>query len=250
MLGADNREKNVVMIASRKAAGWAGVAVAACALALSPAISASVKPAKQRAPAISLSAPGSLGSFTPAAANPRMSAAFNGAGVSGGGSGFRFTPASSAGSRRGVTVAVRARASTKEEAQRIVSAPSAGLTPTAYNLGVAVGWKRFALTGEVARVDGGIFPGREAVDVGVSYVAPKWSTRFQVGADRPIDLRSRLLGEEETVSADLSGSYALTRNLDVTGGIRYRLQRDRLMTPLEDDRRDSQAVYVGTAFRF
>ena len=30
---------------------------------------------------------------------------------------------------------------------------------------------------------------------------------------------------------------------------RYRIERDRL-APLNDDRRDSQAVYVGTAFRF
>ncbi len=235
---------------SRKTAGLAGVAAAACALAFAPAIAASVKPAKQRAPAISLTAPGSLGSFTPAAANPKLAAAFNGAGLSGGGVGgaFRFTPASSATNRRGVTVAVRARATTKEEAQRLAITPSTSITPTAYNLGVAVGWKRFALSGEVARVDGGLLPGREAVDVGVSYNAPKWSTKFQLGADRPTDVRSGLIGVDEAVSADLSGSYAITRNLEVTGGVRYRLQRDRLS--IEDDRRDSQAVYIGTAFKF
>ena len=41
----------------------------------------------------------------------------------------------------------------------------------------------------------------------------------------------------------------LTRNLDLTGGVRYTVQHDRLQT-LNDDRRDSQAAYVGTAFRF
>ncbi|WP_380873132.1 hypothetical protein [Sphingomonas sp. DBB INV C78] len=237
------------MVVSRKAAGWAGVAVAACALALAPSTAASIKSAKQRASAISLSAPGSLGSFTPAAANPKLAAAFSSAGIAGSGGGFRFTPASSTTNRRSVTVAVRARASTKEEAQRIASSPSTSIAPTAYNLGVAVGWKRFALTGEVARVDGALLPGREAVDLGLSYNAPKWSTKFQLGADRPTDVRSRLIGTEESVSADLSGSYAITRNLEVTGGVRYRLQRDRLM-PVEDDRRDSQAVYIGTAFKF
>ena len=46
------------------------------------------------------------------------------------------------------------------------------------------------------------------------------------------------------------GSYSLTRNLDVTAGVRYeRSERERLPR-LTDDRRDSQAVYVGTAFRF
>jgi hypothetical protein len=31
--------------------------------------------------------------------------------------------------------------------------------------------------------------------------------------------------------------------------VRYKIQRDRLQ-PLEDESRDSQAVYLGTAFRF
>lgn len=236
------------MVVSRKIAGLVGVAVAALAFALAPSTAASVKPAKQqRPPAISLSAPGSLGSFTPAAANPRLSAVFNGSITSGGT--FRFTPASSASNRRGVRVAVRARATTKEEAERIADTPMPSLAPTAYNLGVAVGWKRFALSGEVAKVDGGILPGREALDVGVSYNTSKWSTKLQVGADRPTDAGSRMVGVDESVSADLSGSYLVTHNLEVTGGVRYKSQRDRLM-PLEDNRRDSQAFYIGTAFKF
>jgi hypothetical protein len=52
-----------------------------------------------------------------------------------------------------------------------------------------------------------------------------------------------------TYSVDVGGSYALTRNLDVTAGMRYRTDRERLAR-LADDRRDSRAVYVGTAFRF
>jgi hypothetical protein len=35
----------------------------------------------------------------------------------------------------------------------------------------------------------------------------------------------------------------------VTAGLRYQSDRERL-AQLKDDRRDSQAVYVGTAFRF
>jgi hypothetical protein len=38
--------------------------------------------------------------------------------------------------------------------------------------------------------------------------------------------------------------------LDVTGGVRYRVARDRLEPLAQDDRRDSQAVYIGTAVRF
>jgi hypothetical protein len=35
----------------------------------------------------------------------------------------------------------------------------------------------------------------------------------------------------------------------LTGGVRYNVERDRL-TALQDNRRDSQAVYIGTAFKF
>ena len=48
---------------------------------------------------------------------------------------------------------------------------------------------------------------------------------------------------------DLGGSYRLTRNFDVTAGVRYSSERDRLR-PLTDGKQDSQAVYVGTKFRF
>ena len=55
-------------------------------------------------------------------------------------------------------------------------------------------------------------------------------------------------GEDQTV--DVVSSYRLTRNIDVTAGVRYSSSdRDRLL-PLTDGRQDNQAVYVGTQFRF
>ena len=126
----------------------------------------------------------------------------------------------------------------------------AGLTPTAYNLGVAVGWKRFALSGDVARVQGGLLPeGREAAGVGISYSGEKFPGRVRVGAERSDGQRPCALAGEESYSLDVGGSYSIARNLSLTGGVRYKIERDRLQ-PLVDDRRDSQAVYVGTAFRF
>jgi hypothetical protein len=53
------------------------------------------------------------------------------------------------------------------------------------------------------------------------------------------------LGEQ---SVDVAESYRLTRNLDVTAGLRYSQQHDRLTTA--NRQQDSQAVYVGTQFRF
>jgi hypothetical protein len=223
----------------------AGAAFVAASLSLVPAPAANTL----RRGGVSLSTPGFLGSFTPPAANPRMAAAFARSGFGSGG--FHFTPSSAPGSRRAVTVAVRARVATKAEAEaeRTASVAAPAIAPSAYNLGVSVGWKQFAVSGDLAKIDPGVMPGgREGVDLGVSYTGRQWSTRLQVAADRSLSNQPRLIGSDQTYSVDLGGSYALTRNVEVTGGLRYRSQRDRLEKI--DDRRDSQAVYVGTAFRF
>jgi hypothetical protein len=125
-----------------------------------------------------------------------------------------------------------------------------GLVPYAYNLGVSVGWKRFAVTSDYSKVDLGAVPGsHESADVAVSYGGKRWSTRLALATDRSIGEVARLVDGERGVSVDLGGSYSINSRLDVTGGVRYKMERDRLME-LSDDRRDSQAVYVGTAFRF
>jgi hypothetical protein len=194
------------------------------------------------------------GSFTPAAADPRLAAAFARSGLGVGG--FRFTPAESRRDKRAVTVAVRARstngATAAFDTARIAtgSAATVGMAPIAYNLGVAVGWKRFAVSGSVAKVDLATRPGsREAADLAVSYNAGRLSSRLVAAADRPLAGSAKLVEDVPSYSVDMSSSYSLTRNLDVTAGLRYQSDRERL-AQLKDDRRDSQAVYVGTAFRF
>ena len=227
-----------------------GAALAALAIVLSPALAASNQTkAKKPRSAPSLSA----GSFTPAVADPRLAAEFARRGVQAGS--FRFTPSSaSADKSKAVKVAVRARAATTAQAARILSesssTPVTAITPTAYNLGVSVGWKRFALSGDVAKVQGGGLPGgREAAQVGVSYAGRKFTGRVNVGAERSDGIQQQIVPLENSYSLDVGGSYDVGRNLAVTGGVRYKIQRDRL-EPISDDRRDSQAVYVGTAFRF
>lgn len=187
----------------------------------------------------------------PAAADAHRAALFELAGR--GYDGFRFTPSGGAGSRA-VTVAIRARAT-----GRMVPSASAvainninvGLQSSAYSLGASVGWKHFALSGDVAKVDGGAIPeSREMADVGVSYAGRNWSTRLLLGAERATGNQARIVGgADQAMSVDLGGSYSLTRNLEVNGGVRYKSQVDRNELS-SDQRRDSQAVYVGTAFRF
>lgn len=223
-----------------------GALVAAVALA-APAIGAFEKQ-HSRAPKQQVAR--SIGGFTPAAGDPRLAALFAKSGI-GGSTGFRFTPAETRRDSRAVTVAVRARSNRAGAPAEVASsaAPTVGLAPIAYSLGVAVGWKRFAISGDMNRVDlVGQPGGREAADVSLSYTAPRWSGRVKAAADRPIEGTPLGIADLPSYSLDLGGSYSLTRNLDVTAGLRYRSDRDRLTRV--DDRRDSQAVYVGTAFRF
>lgn len=197
----------------------------------------------------------SIGVFTPAAADPRLAAVLARGNM--GASGFRFTPTEAKrNGGRAVTVAVRARSSRNAEqigqVERSASAtaPGLALTPTAYSLGVALGWQRFALSTDVSRVElAGRPGGREQVDVGVTYTGKRVAGRVRAAADRPLPNHVAVAEEDPSISLDLGGSYSLTRNLAVTAGVRYKSERDRLER-LEDDRRDSQAVYVGTAFRF
>lgn len=231
----------------RASAGIGGAGLALLLLAPAIAATSSVEKQRDRRPSLSLRS----GGFTPAVADPRLAAEFARRGLSAGS--FRFTPSVSADKSKPVTVAVRASALTPQQAQRSADATSASavtpITPTAYSLGVSIGWKRFALSGDVEKFDGGALPGRESAEVGVSYRAKKFTGRVAVGAERNDAALPRLVAVDSAYSLDVGGSYSIARNLDVTGGVRYKIQRDRL-EPLTDDRRDSQAVYIGTAFRF
>ena len=227
-----------------------GAALTALALVLTPALAATTteQKAKKARPSVSLRS----GSFTPAVTDPRLAAELVRRGFSP--NSFRFTPASASTNSGAVRVAVRARASSPADAGRRAGDETAtqvtAITPISYNLGVAVGWKRFALSGDVARVRGGALPvGREAAEVGVSYSGNRFTGRVEAAVDRPEAPQARAVAPDVGYTVGVGGSYRLTRNLDVTGGVRYRIQNDRL-EPLADERRDSQAVYIGTAFRF
>lgn len=234
------------MFTVRALIGGSVVAIAA-AIAVAPASGASeVDRSDARRPTASRVMSG----FTPAAADPRLAAAFARSGL--GTSEFRFTPSENRQGNRPVTVAVRARSTQVADAGRAAAAaaPTVGLVPVAYNLGVAVGWKRFAVSGEIAKVDLAGEPGsREAADLAVSYSLLKFTGRVKAGADRALPGAQNLVEEGPSYSLDVGGSYSLTRNLDLTAGLRYKSERERLAR-FNDDRRDSQAVYVGTAFRF
>lgn len=234
--------------------GTAGSAsLIAMALLLTPALATTTQRLKANRPPASLNAR-PVGAFTPAVSDPRLAAALARRGASPN-SEFRFTPATPSGEHRGIEVAIRARSNTMADAQRAAGPTSASavtaITPSSYNLGVSLGWRRFAISGDVAQADAGLIAGtRESAQVGMSYRATRRITgSVAVGAERAQGAQ-RILAEDQAYSLDVGGAFSIARNIDVTAGARYRISRDRLEPLAGDSRRDSQAVYIGTAFRF
>jgi hypothetical protein len=170
---------------------------------------------------------------------------------------YPFTPAGTPNRpTRSVTVAVRVDQAT---AQAIMvrgvrlppsEVPGAALriAPTAFALGVSRGYHNFAQ--ELVPPDGR----KGDADLGLFTIAPAKSANPRFNPRIVIDEKQAagraprtFVGEEDRV--DVGGSYRVTRNLDVTAGVRYSQDRERLR-PLTDGKQDSQAVYLGTQFRF
>jgi hypothetical protein len=238
----------VKKIAHRKEARLLA-ALAAGGLVLTPAFAAS--PAKKRAPAVSLSFD-PISTFTPANADPKLAALLGRRSL--GLTDFKFTPAAAKGRPSQVRVAIRARAGSSaptELADVASTGAVSALAPTSYNLGVAIGWRRFAVSGDVAKVKSpdSAIGGRESAVVGVSYSLPRFTGRVAVGAERSDGHPLAALRPRDNVSVDVGGSYSLSKRIALTGGVRYNIERDRV-SALQDERRDSQAVYVGTALKF
>lgn len=235
-----------------KRKGSIAAAIAAGALLLVPAIATAKPDSKRRPPAVSFSFDRAT-SFTPATVDPKLAAEF---GSKSPVADFKFTPAASKGRPSQIRVAIRARGTdtrsgrTADLASFNAGSAVGALTPASYNLGVAVGWRRFAVTGEIgkSRSPSLALGSRESAVVGVNYSLKRFTGRVAASADRTDD-RAPALAREQGYAVDVGGSYDISRRIAVTGGVRYRIEQDRVPA-LKDERRDSQAVYVGTAFKF
>lgn len=233
------------VLSDRGFAMFAGGALVAVALAASPAFSATDS-ASQRANVLSAL----VGRFTPATGEPALLARYANLSAEARRS-FRFTPAMPRDENRAVTLVRRVAPATLAggvDAATPRSAPPIAITPVTYRLGSAVGYTSFATNVDRASVNIAALPTARRP----SEPAAR-DSRF--GADMRLDSRSlpgsaeRALDPDRAYSVDVTGSYSLSRNLDVTAGVRLQRENDRL-APLTDQRQDSQAVYVGTQFRF
>ena len=126
----------------------AALALAAVALVLTPAIGVSAAE-RNRSPAISLSFD-KISNFTPASADPRLAAMFGNRPLND----FKFTPAAAKDRPSQVRVALRASGAPLPTRPVEVAAavPATAVAPTNYDLGVSVGWKRLAVSGDVSKV--------------------------------------------------------------------------------------------------
>ncbi len=179
---------------------------------------------------------------------------------------MRFTPAGTAnGLGRSITVAVRidgetARAisihSAIASAKEQLSGTAVELAPTRFDLGIARGYRSFAQAKPVVVVAPTQLADIAMPDLadfrpspGIKGTPSRFSARLAIEKDQKTGRAEGTLESLGEQTVDLGGAVRVTRNLDVTAGVRYSQDRDRI-APLTDGEQDSQAVYVGTQFRF
>jgi hypothetical protein len=213
---------------------------------------------------------GTIAKFTPASLDPRMARliARNSTGPA---RLMRFTPAGvPERASRSMTVAVRvdedvARAISVRSAiaaaeQAPATAPAVRIAPMRFNLGMARGYQSFAKAPSATPVVPAPLADAAIPDIATLRAATgarESQSRFVARKvlDDVVEAAAapRAIEPAEVVpakSVDVAGSYRLTRNLDVTAGLRYSQDRERLMPLADAAKQDSQAVYVGTQFRF
>ena len=200
------------------------------------------------------------GNFIPAVVDPRLSRSITVRALSKGRM-FRFTPAATPSGIDSSVVTVAVRVHEGNSASLVLRrsvdiavlpiGAEVPIAPTAYSLGAARGYRSFAQNTAPAvpmrqldAPDLASFKPKPGITSDPSRFAPR------IALDEAEKTgRSPRTFEQGDQQVDLGGSYRLTRNLKVTAGVRYSSDRDRLR-PLTDGRQDSQAVYVGTQFRF
>ncbi|MCX7284572.1 MAG: hypothetical protein NTX28_11110 [Novosphingobium sp.] len=239
-------------------------------LVLAPTVTSAFSSGFDAAP-VSLAARGGIGSFTPASVDERLASQITVRALKSGKL-FRFTPAGSdSRPNRSVTVAVRVDSLNSRafgirqpvaDGSTPAGASAVRIAPMAFNLGMARGYASFATPsapslvtttgttglGNVQRIampDLAKFQSAPTAASKPSRFAPRIEAEGRDQAGRA----PRTLEGQGDYQVDLGGSYRLTRNLNVTAGVRYSPERDRLL-PLTDGKQDNQAVYVGTQFRF
>jgi hypothetical protein len=239
----------------RKYVSWTASALAAATIAFSPILFPAF--AAQLSGGNAVSAKSWLDSYTAAGVDRNLAAANT--------KSFLFTPAGiNRGAVRTMTIAARAdsplsaNAISTRNLARVVDTGAGNnvqLSTTDFSLKSARGWQGFKLPSVP----------RNAVKAPISDIAlatggfrlddkaPVKKSRFNtdVKLDKAREAAPSLRGNAAAgeYKVGLESSFSLSRRIDLTAGVRYNSERDRV-DPTVDERKDSEAVYVGTKIRF
>ena len=242
-----------------KYATFAAVMLATGSLALSPmivpAFAAKTSGQEQKA------APSWIAMFTPAGGDSVLAQKFSATQLAPNAR-FPFTPVST-GEGRGRTITVAARANSRLTAgavsiRNVITPSEAGtgkglrLAAVDYRLTASKGWQDFVLPKAHARAAKAPLSdvGKGSFQLDEQAQKPsKFSTNIKLGQNKEMAPPARGSAASGDYKLDVGGSFSISRKIDFTAGVRYASENDRVI-PLADNRKDSEAVYVGTKIRF
>lgn len=230
---------------------------AVVALLLSPVVVPAVAAQFQSADSAS-SASDWATSFTPAGIDSRLAERMRGNAVRE--NGFPFTPAG-LGSRSSntLTVAARAEGSNAVSVRNALAKMDVGsgttlrLNNSSYQLTTARGWQAFQLprtSSEQPRLGEILGNGNFRLDDSAKKKPSRFGTDLKVASPR--GTAPSLRGNEAAAgdySVNVGGSFRVAKGVDVTAGVRYSRDSDRV-DPATAAQADSEAVYVGTKIKF
>ena len=201
--------------------------------------------------------------FTPAGVDSRLAEKFEQRENAISSSNFPFTPAGASQQGRTLTVAARSqRSSTVSNAisvRNAITAVGTGqgtnrLKKIEFRLTSAKGWQDFNLVPErraavKAPLISDLGKSSFRLDKGPKNKPSRFQPDIAVDKDRSATPAARGNAAPDDYKLDVGGSFKVSRKVDVTAGVRYKSERDRI-APVSDDRQDSEAVYIGTKIRF
>jgi hypothetical protein len=245
-----------------KHAAWAASFVAAASLAFSPILfSASARSIDTR-----FSSPTNawLNTFTPAGVDSRLAQKFEQRQYAMGSAQFPFTPAGiDKNPTRTMTVAARINQPLTVSAVSVrnliaTSNPGAAtdvrLSHSDYRLSAARGWQGFVLPTSITSAERAplvdiVARGNFKLDGDAKRKPSRFNTNVSLDQTRQAAPSPRGSAATGEYSLNVGGSFSISRKIDVTAGVRYASERDRVV-PQAVNGNDSEAVYVGTKIRF
>lgn len=178
---------------------------------------------------------------------------------------FQFTPAGIDRSNRTMTVAARTGSqlggnaiSVRESAAAMQAGRSTIIVhPSDYRLSSVRGWQGFTMVDSLpksaapAPLSEIVGKGSFRLDDDKAKGKPsRFNPKISLDQNRTAAPPARGTAAAGDYSLDLGGSFSITRKVDLTAGVRYNSERDRVAPQPTDNRADSEAVYVGTKIRF